>query len=226
MIVLRQVSKIYPTPKGTVTALHPLDLKIHRGEFIAITGKSGSGKSTLLAILGCLDQPSTGEYFIDKVAIQNASEDWLAKLRNRHIGFVFQQYNLISRFNALENVELPMIYANISKPQRQRRASMALRAVGLGERALHRPAELSGGQQQRVAIARALVNNPQLIFADEPTGSLDDQSTYEVMGLFRQLHLAGKTIVFVTHNRQLLSYASRVLILDKGSLVQDHVTHY
>lgn len=226
MFELRQINKNYQTNKGIVAALNNVNLTIERGEFVAVTGSSGSGKSTLLAILGCLDKPSTGELLLFGKPINAADDDWLANLRNRTIGFVFQQFNLIPRFNALENVELPMVYAGVEKSKRKRKAMIALKAVGLAERALHRPAELSGGQQQRVAIARSLVNNPEIIFADEPTGSLDENTSRDIMTVFKQLHSAGKTIVFVTHDKSLLDYATRIVALENGSIVHDTATSH
>ncbi|MDX1812809.1 MAG: ABC transporter ATP-binding protein [Gammaproteobacteria bacterium] len=218
MILLQGISKLYQTPEGNTLALKKIDLTINASEFLAITGPSGSGKSTLLAILGCLDKPSAGQYFFNNKLVDMSDDVRLAKLRNRHIGFVFQQFNLISRFSALANVELPMIYAEQNKEIRTRKARIALQAVGLGDRMTHKPSELSGGQQQRVAIARALVNNPDIIFADEPTGALDEATAHEVMTLFRQLHEAGKTIVFITHDKKLLPYASRVIRLENGQI--------
>jgi len=220
MLELRGISKTYQRDADVLTALENIDLTVDKGDFVAITGPSGSGKSTLLSILGCLDNPSSGQYLLNGSVVNYLSDSDLAKIRNFEIGFVFQSYNLIPRYSAFLNVQLPMVYAGISQTLREKRAKLALKAVGLIERMYHKPAELSGGQQQRVAIARAIVNNPSLIIADEPTGSLDDNSTYEIIKLFQQLHQSGKTIVFVTHNMDLLPYANRVIKLEAGHLVK------
>jgi len=221
MLELRGISKAYQrgTDDTLLFALDDISLNINQGEFVAITGPSGSGKSTLLSILGCLDSPSAGTYLFSGNEISHLSEVEIADIRNQQIGFIFQSYNLIPRYTALANVQLPMIYAGVTPELREQRSTLALKAVGLGERMSHKPSELSGGQQQRVAIARAVVNNPGLIIADEPTGSLDDQSTLDIIKLFQQLHQAGKTIVFVTHNMDLLPYATRVIKLENGRLV-------
>ena len=221
MISLYDINKLYQKDGEFVSALNNVNLQIDRGDFVAITGPSGSGKSTLLTILGCLDSPTAGQYRLDGKSVENESEVELARARNRQIGFIFQSFNLIPTYTAIRNVELPMLYAGIPPENRTRRATLALKAVGLGERLDHLPAEMSGGQQQRVAIARAIVNNPNIIIADEPTGSLDDDSTIEIMNLFAQLHSGGRTIIFVTHNMNLLSYANRVIRLDKGEIVED-----
>lgn len=201
-----------------VTALDNINLTIEKGDFLAITGPSGSGKSTLLSILGCLDTPTSGQYLFDGNFVNQLSDLELANIRNRQIGFIFQSFNLIPRYSALLNVQLPMVYAGVSPELREKRAMLALKAVGLDDRMHHKPNELSGGQQQRVAIARAIVNNPSVIIADEPTGSLDEGSTSEVIKLFQQLHQSGKTIVFVTHNLDLLPYANREIKLEAGHL--------
>jgi len=219
MITLFDVNKLYEKEGVFLPALKNVNMQIDRGDFVAITGPSGSGKSTLLTILGCLDTPSSGQYILDGQAIESTPELMLSKIRNKKIGFIFQSYNLIPTYTALRNVELPMLYAGVPPAIRQQRAALALNAVGLGERLAHLPAEMSGGQQQRVAIARAIVNNPNIIIADEPTGSLDDESTIEVMDLFVQLHNGGRTIIFVTHNMNLLSYANRVIRLSKGEIL-------
>ena len=213
------MNKFYEKDEKILTALSDVNLQIDRGEFIAITGPSGSGKSTLLTILGCLDTPSSGQYVLNDLSVENTSEFELARIRNKQIGFVFQSFNLIPGYTALRNIELPMLYAGVAAANREKRALLALSAVGLGERPYHLPAEMSGGQQQRVAIARAIVNNPQIIIADEPTGSLDDESTIEIMDLFAQLHRGGRTIIFVTHNMNLLSYANRVVRLAHGNII-------
>ena len=218
MITLFDVNKLYEKEGEFLPALKNVNLNIEQGDFVAITGPSGSGKSTLLTIMGCLDSPTSGQYRLDGLSVENASEVELAKIRNRKIGFVFQSFNLIPAYSALRNVELPMLYADVSAENRAKRATLALTAVGLGDRLDHLPAEMSGGQQQRVAIARAIVNNPKIIIADEPTGSLDDESTIEIMNLFAQLHRGGRTIIFVTHNMNLLSYANRVIRLKHGEI--------
>lgn len=221
MITLLDVNKLYEKEGEFLAALYDVNLQIDRGDFVAITGPSGSGKSTLLTILGCLDTPSSGQYILDGHSIENTPEVELARIRNKQIGFVFQSFNLIPTYTALRNVELPMLYAGMPADLRTKRAGLALNAVGLGERLAHLPAEMSGGQQQRVAIARAIVNNPNVIIADEPTGSLDDESTAEIMELFSQLHQSGRTIIFVTHNMSLLSYASKVIRLSGGKIVNE-----
>jgi len=205
----------------TVHALRDVSLDIHRGEFVAIMGASGSGKSTLMNILGCLDQPTSGSYQLAGEAVQDMGADQLSSIRNRRIGFVFQQFNLLARTSALENVELPMVYSGIRAAQRRTRAQEALQRVGLGERLGHTPAELSGGQQQRVAIARALVNTPQLILADEPTGALDSETSTDIMRLLSTLNQQGITVVLVTHEADIAAWAGRQLLFKDGQLVQD-----
>jgi putative ABC transport system ATP-binding protein len=207
----------------TVHALAGVSLTIEAGEFVAIMGASGSGKSTLMNILGCLDLPDGGEYRLAGEAVQTMSSDALAAVRNRRIGFVFQQFNLLPRTSALENVELPMVYAGVSNEERHRRAREALQRVGLGERGDHTPAELSGGQQQRVAIARALVNLPQLILADEPTGALDTRTSEDIMGLLTELNAQGITVVLVTHEHDVAAWARRRLVFRDGQVVEDAV---
>jgi putative ABC transport system ATP-binding protein len=205
----------------TVHALRDVSLDIEEGAFVAIMGASGSGKSTLMNILGCLDLPSSGTYHLAGEAVEAMAQNQLASLRNRRIGFVFQQFNLLPRTSALENVELPMVYAGVSAAERRARATAALTRVGLGERLDHTPAELSGGQQQRVAIARALVNQPQLILADEPTGALDSQTSHDIMELLANLHRQGMTVVLVTHEADIAAWAQRKLVFKDGSLVED-----
>lgn len=221
MITLNDVSKFYQKDGKQLAALQDINLQINRGDFVAITGQSGSGKSTLLTILGCLDVPSSGHYVLNDHKVEIASEIELAHIRNRQIGFIFQSFNLIPSYSALRNVELPMLYAGVLAEKRTERAMLALNAVGLGERCDHLPSEMSGGQQQRVAVARSIVNNPKIIIADEPTGSLDEESTADIMNLFAQLHRSGRTIIFVTHNMQLLSYANRVIHLSQGKIVNE-----
>ena len=220
LIVLRDVSKVYAAGQ-TVHALRGVDLEIAAGEFVAIMGASGSGKSTLMNILGCLDTPTSGSYLLDGVPVQDRDPDALAALRNRRMGFVFQQFNLMPRTSALENVELPLLYAGVRQPERSRRALAALQRVGLADRSSHSPAQLSGGQQQRVAIARALVNEPALILADEPTGALDSETSAEVMQLLDTLNRQGITVILVTHEADMAAWARRRLLFKDGRLVAD-----
>jgi len=218
MIQLKNVSKSYLRGKSQVTVLSDISLQIQPGEFVAIMGPSGSGKSTLLNILGCLDTADSGDYMLKGEPVIIASEDDLAAIRNRSLGFIFQSFNLIPRINAKRNVELPMVYAGVNKEVRNNRALAALKIVGLEERASHIPAHLSGGQQQRVAIARAIVNDPEIIIADEPTGSLDSKSSHEIMKIFQQLQVSGKTILMVTHENEIANYAQRIIKLHDGKL--------
>ena len=204
-----------------VQALRDVSLEIVEGDFVAIMGASGSGKSTLMNILGCLDLPTQGSYYLAGEAVQTMVPDLLASVRNRRIGFVFQQFNLLPRASALENVELPMVYAGVPAQQRRERALAALQRVGLAERGAHTPTELSGGQQQRVAIARALVNHPQLILADEPTGALDSQTSRDIMELLTGLNRQGMTVVMVTHEADIAAWARRTLLFKDGQIVQD-----
>ena len=205
----------------TVLALRDVSLDIAAGDFVAIMGASGSGKSTLMNILGCLDLPTSGTYHLAGEAVEAMGQDQLASIRNRRIGFVFQQFNLLPRTSALENVELPMVYSGIKAAERRARARLALERVGLGERMNHTPAELSGGQQQRVAIARALVNQPQLILADEPTGALDSQTSEDIMRLLTELNQQGITVVLVTHESDIAAWARRKLVFKDGQMAQD-----
>ncbi|WP_110953863.1 ABC transporter ATP-binding protein [Anaerosinus massiliensis] len=223
-IRLSDVKKIYNVGDSTVAALAGIDLHIKKGQFAAIMGPSGSGKSTLMNILGCLDRPTTGSYILDGEEVAQLSDDKLAITRNKKIGFVFQNFNLLSRISALENVALPLIYAGVNKKERTERAAALLESVGLGERKDHLPNELSGGQRQRVAIARALVNDPRILMADEPTGNLDTKSSIEIMGLFGQLHKEGKTIILVTHEPDIAEYAQRQLMVRDGKLVRDEIS--
>ena len=215
------LTKTYVMGAQTVHALRGVSLMVEAGEFVAIMGASGSGKSTLMNILGCLDQPSSGVYMLAGEEVEIMTQDQLASIRNRRIGFVFQQFNLLPRTNALENVELPMVYAGVSPIQRREKAKAALVRVGLGERGDHTPAELSGGQQQRVAIARALVNQPALILADEPTGALDTQTSLEIMLLLTELNAQGMTVVIVTHESDIAAWAQRRLVFRDGQIVED-----
>ncbi len=221
LIAARDITKVYAMGDQTVHALRGVSLDIDEGDFVAIMGASGSGKSTLMNILGCLDLPSTGHYELAGESVESMTADQLASIRNRRIGFVFQQFNLLPRTSALENVELPMVYAGMASAQRRVRAMAALQEVGLGERHAHTPSELSGGQQQRVAIARALVNKPQLILADEPTGALDTQTSEDIMRLLTELNRAGLTVVLVTHESDIADWARRKIVFRDGLILQD-----
>lgn len=218
MIDLQDVSKTYHLGEVAVPALQHVTLHVGRGEFVAIMGPSGSGKSTLMNIIGCLDVADDGRYLLGGISVSLATSAELAGLRNRHIGFIFQSFNLIPRINALRNVEMPMIYAGINPDTRHKRALTALAIVGLKGREHHTASQLSGGQQQRVAIARAIVNNPDIIIADEPTGALDSQTSLEIMQLFGQLHASGKTIVMVTHEEDIAKHAQRVVYVKDGRI--------
>jgi len=221
LIELRELGKIYQSGDSEFAALRDVNLGIERGEFVAITGSSGSGKSTLMNILGCLDSPSKGSYFLADRDVAKQSRIELAKVRNEFIGFVFQNFNLLARTSAAENVELPLIYAKVPPAERHKRAKEALDRVGLAHRAGHHPSQLSGGQQQRVAIARALVTRPPLILADEPTGNLDSATSVDIMRLLTELQRSGMTIVFVTHEPDIAAYAGRKLLLKDGVVVSD-----
>ncbi len=221
LIEIRDLHKTYGAGDQAVHALDGVSLDIQAGEFVAIMGASGSGKSTLLNVLGCLDRPDTGEYHLAGEPVQDLSPDRLAEVRNRRIGFVFQQFNLLPRTSAQENVELPLVYGGVPAPQRRERALAALAQVGLAERAHHTPSQLSGGQQQRVAIARALVNQPSLILADEPTGALDSRTSDEVMQLLAGLHAGGITVVMVTHESDIAAWAQRRMVFRDGRIVED-----
>ena len=221
LIDAHDLTKVYAMGDQTVHALRGVSLSIAEGDFVAIMGASGSGKSTLMNILGCLDLPSTGLYRLAGESVESMSPDQLASIRNRRIGFVFQQFNLLPRTSALENVELPMVYAGTAAATRRERAMAALEQVGLGQRHAHTPSELSGGQQQRVAIARALVNRPQLILADEPTGALDTQTSEDIMRLLTALNGAGMTVVLVTHENDIAQWARRRIVFRDGLIVQD-----
>lgn len=222
LIVCQDVWKVYRVGDVEVQALRGINLTIDRGEFVAVMGTSGSGKSTLMNLLGCLDQPTRGRYELDGMDVASARPDLLAELRNRQIGFVFQNFNLIPRTSALENAQLPLFYRGVSIKEQRRQAAAALQRVGLAGREQHYPSQLSGGQQQRVAIARALVGAPAILFADEPTGNLDTASSREIMGILEELNRKdGITIILVTHEPDIAAYASRELIMKDGQIVQD-----
>jgi len=221
MIELSSIVKSYTIGKEEVEVLKEIDLSIDSGEFVAIMGPSGSGKSTLMNIIGCLDHPTRGEYLLNGEKISGYEENELAKVRNRSIGFVFQQFHLLPRLNAWRNVELPMIYAGEKKQNRQERAAEALKKVGLSDRMDHMPNELSGGQKQRVAIARAIVNQPEIILADEPTGALDTKTSDQVMELFTMLNQDGTTVILVTHEHEVAQFAKRTVLVRDGRIVQE-----
>ena len=221
VIDIQGITKTYVNGKLSVPVLHGIDLQVNKGEFVSIMGPSGSGKSTFMNILGCLDRPTTGSYRLNGDEVATLSDDELAFVRNKQIGFVFQSFNLLTKLTALENVALPMIYAGMDKKSRNERAAALLSSVGLGDRMDHLPSELSGGQRQRVAIARALANNPAIIMADEPTGNLDSKSTIDVMNIFRGLYDEGRTIILVTHEPEIATYASRNVVLRDGLIVVD-----
>ncbi|MDM8144501.1 ABC transporter ATP-binding protein [Bacteroides eggerthii] len=222
VIELQDVKRNFLVGDEIVHALRGVSFKIYEGEFVTIMGTSGSGKSTLLNQLGCLDTPTSGEYILDGSPVKNMSRTQRAILRNRKIGFVFQNYNLLAKTTAIENVELPLMYnASVSTKERQERAVKALEMVGLGDRLYHKSNQMSGGQMQRVAIARALVNNPAVILADEATGNLDTRTSFEILVLFQQLHREGRTIIFVTHNPEIAQYSSRNIVLRDGKIRED-----
>jgi putative ABC transport system ATP-binding protein len=221
IISIKELTKTYVMGLERVNALKGVSLAIAKNEYVALMGPSGSGKSTLMNILGCLDTPSTGAYFLNNINVSTMEDDALAEVRNKQIGFVFQTFNLLPRLSSLENVALPLVYAGMSPKQRLEKAAEAMKAVGLGDRMLHKPNELSGGQRQRVAVARALVNDPAIILADEPTGNLDTKTSYEIMGLFEQIHSNGNTVILVTHEPDIALHAHRIVRLRDGLIESD-----
>jgi putative ABC transport system ATP-binding protein len=223
IIRLEGVSKVYGLGETTVNALKDVNLIVNAGEYCAIMGASGSGKSTMMNIIGCLDRPTTGSYYLDGEAVAQMDDQQLAHIRNRKIGFVFQQFHLLSQVSALENVMLPMIYANVPAAERKERAIAALKQVGLGDRLNNRPTQLSGGQQQRVAIARAIVNRPVMLLADEPTGALDSKTTQEILEIFGNLNSAGMTVVMVTHEAEVARSTRRVVWFKDGQVVHENL---
>lgn len=218
LITLQNIFKTYAMGSTQINALDGLNCTIDEGEYVALMGPSGSGKSTLMNVIGCLDSPTSGIYLLNEKDVSSMSDDALATVRNIEIGFVFQSFNLLPRTSALENVALPLVYAGIGKKERIERAQVVLQKVGLGDRGNHKPNELSGGQRQRVAIARALVNNPSIVLADEPTGNLDSKSSYEIMQLFKEIHEEGNTVVMVTHEEEIATYAKRTIRMIDGKL--------
>ncbi len=221
LLELKDISKRYVIGTETVDALKKIDLSINKGEYVALMGPSGSGKSTLMNIIGCLDSPSNGTYFLNNKQVNQMSENDLAEIRNKEIGFIFQTFNLIPRSNALDNVALPLVYSGYSKVDREIKAIKSLTDVGLQDRMKHKPNELSGGQRQRVAVARALVNNPSIILADEPTGNLDSKTSEEIMKLFEEIHQKGNTIILVTHEEDIARHAHRIVRLKDGLIESD-----
>ena len=218
LIEMHELTRVYDLGPQQIFALNGVNLTIEQGEYVAIMGPSGSGKSTLMNIIGCLDTPSSGSYLLDGVPVETLNDDELAAIRNRKIGFVFQTFNLLARTTALQNVELPLVYAKIPRAERRRQAEEALEAVGLADRMTHQPNELSGGQRQRVAIARALVNKPSLLLADEPTGNLDSQTGREILDLFHELHTRGNSIILVTHEDDVAREAKRIVHIRDGKV--------
>jgi len=221
IIDLKELRKTYIMGADTINALKSVSLRIYKNEYVALMGPSGSGKSTLMNLLGCLDTPSSGEYFLNSINVSTMDDSELAEVRNKQIGFVFQTFNLLPRLSSLENVALPLVYSGLGKTARLEKAEKALRAVGLGDRMMHKPNELSGGQRQRVAIARALVNDPAIILADEPTGNLDTKTSIEIMGIFEQIHKMGNTVILVTHEPDIAEHAHRIVRLRDGLVESD-----
>jgi putative ABC transport system ATP-binding protein len=221
IIRTKNLTKLYQMGEEKVHALNGIDIEIERGEYVAIMGPSGSGKSTLMNLIGCLDTPTDGEYWLNNRAVRDLSDDELAQVRNQEVGFVFQSFHLLPRYNALENVQLPLVYSNVPREERVARAKEALAQVDLTDRSMHRPNELSGGQRQRVAVARALIGKPSILLADEPTGNLDSATGKDIMALFAKLHQAGNTIILVTHDAEVASNAKRVIRLRDGKVESD-----
>ncbi|MCG9972998.1 ABC transporter ATP-binding protein [Christiangramia crocea] len=221
VIEIRDITRDFPLGQEVVKVLKGIDLDIERGEYVAFMGPSGSGKSTLMNLLGCLDTPTSGTYILNGKDVSKMSDDELAEIRNKEIGFVFQTFNLLPRTTALDNVALPMVYAGASKNDRIERAKEVLRSVGLGDRMDHKPNQLSGGQRQRVAVGRALVNKPSIILADEPTGNLDSKTSLEIMNLFDEIHAAGNTVILVTHEEDIAKHAHRIIRLMDGTVASD-----
>jgi putative ABC transport system ATP-binding protein len=225
LISIKNLNKTYIMGAERVEALKDVSLNIAANEYVALMGPSGSGKSTLMNLLGCLDSPTRGEYSLNNIEVSTMDDNDLAEVRNKQIGFVFQTFNLMPRLSALENVALPLVYAGYSKAERLEKAKHVLESVGLGDRMMHRPNELSGGQRQRVAVARALVNGPAIILADEPTGNLDTKTSYEIMGLFEQIHALGNTIIVVTHEQDIAMHAHRIVRMRDGLIETDLVNN-
>jgi putative ABC transport system ATP-binding protein len=224
-IKTHNLQRRYTMGDEVIHALRGVDLTINRGEYVAIMGPSGSGKSTLMNMIGCLDSPDDGEYWLNGQLVSKMKDRELARVRNKEVGFVFQTFNLLPRAHALHNVELPLVYAGMKRKERLERAKRSLERVGLGERMMHRPSEMSGGQRQRVAVARALVTEPSILLADEPTGNLDSTTSREIMALFQELHSAGHTIVLVTHEHDVALHARRVITFRDGSIAEDSINH-
>jgi putative ABC transport system ATP-binding protein len=222
MLKIQELCKTYKIGEQEVRAVDGVNFEVAQHEFVSIMGTSGSGKSTMMNILGCLDKPTSGSYFLDEVDVAKMKDVELAKVRNKKIGFVFQSFNLLPKLTSLQNVELPMIYAGVSAKQRREKAMWALEKVNLKDRMNHKPNELSGGQRQRVAIARSLVNDPVILLADEPTGNLDSRSTREIMGIFQDLNNEGATIVMVTHEPEVAQYTKRIVLFKDGKIINDH----
>lgn len=222
LITLKDIGRKYVIGTEIIHAIKSVSLSINKGEFVALMGPSGSGKSTLMNILGCLDTPSKGEYILNGINVSKMTDNELAEVRNKEIGFVFQTFNLLPRNTALDNVALPLVYAGVSKEKRQERARISLENVGLGHRIDHKPNELSGGQRQRVAVARALINNPSIILADEPTGNLDTKTSIEIMGLIEDIHAKGNTIILVTHEEDIAMHAHRIVRMRDGLIENDY----
>lgn len=224
IIEVKKLQKRYLMGDEVIDALKSIDLKVQKNEYLALMGPSGSGKSTLMNLIGCLDSPTSGEYILHGIDVSKMSDSELADVRNKEIGFVFQTFNLLPRMTALENVALPLVYAGVSKVDREERARKVLLEVGLADRMTHKPNELSGGQRQRVAIARALINNPAIILADEPTGNLDSKTSEEIMNIFKEIHKRGNTIIVVTHEPDIAAFADRIVRLKDGYIESDQIT--